>query len=165
MSRLQRGGPVARKNKWQKKSFESTGSSSDTSANIYESMLQSKAWQELTATQKVLYLTCKSQYFSEKTKTDSLNFTMNRKKWLKYKLYKDQNRAGFIRDMSALIEKGFISCVACGANAMVKSVYRFSDRWQTGVEICEEEKTAAMQGRKKKRRLLAGPERSYSNNE
>ena len=61
-----------------KKSFESSGASSDTSANIYCSMINSAAWLDLTASQKVLYVTCKAQYYAEKKKPiqdDNTTFT------------------------------------------------------------------------------------------
>jgi ribosomal protein L33 len=117
---------------YEKKSFESMRNSSDTSANIYESMLLSPAWLALSATQKVLYVVCKSQFYSEKRNpnNNSEQFTMNKFKWLnKYHLYTNANSAGFYRDMNALIEKGFIACVECGANTRTKSIYKFSDKW------------------------------------
>lgn len=100
-----------RKKPYEKKQFESTGTSSDTSANIYMSMLMSKAWTQLTAAQKTLYLYCKAQYYAEKKKPDgdSLCFTMNQAKWQGlYGLYTTANKRGFYRDMNALIEYGFI---------------------------------------------------------
>lgn len=122
-----------RKKPYEKKMFESTGTSKDTSANIYMSMLMSNAWAQLTATQRQLYLYCKAQYYAEKTKPDNdrLCFTMNQSKWSKlYGLYKESNAKGFYRDMSALIEYGFIQCVSSGAIERRKSIYRFSSMWQ-----------------------------------
>lgn len=117
-----------------KKSFESSGASSDTSANIYCSMINSAAWLDLTASQKVLYVTCKAQYYAEKKKPiqdDNTTFTMNKSKWSeKYQLYTANNQRGFQRDISALISHGFISCVKNGATTRSKSIYRFSDKWQ-----------------------------------
>lgn len=71
--------------KYQKKDFESTGATSDTSANIYMSMLLAPAWRELTANQQRLYLYCKAQYYGEKRKPITVEcpngndqyFTMN----------------------------------------------------------------------------------------
>lgn len=121
------------KKKYEKKSFESTGISSDTSANIYMSMLLSDAWKNLTANQQRLYLYCKAQYYAEKKKPrdDPLCFTMNKSKWSKlYGLYDSSNGKGFIRDMTALIQFGFVSCVECGASSKTKSIYRFSAKWR-----------------------------------
>lgn len=55
-----------RKMPYRKKPFESTGVSSDTSANIYMSMIMSVAWRQLSSNQKVLYVYCKAQYYAEK---------------------------------------------------------------------------------------------------
>lgn len=123
----------SRRKPYQKKTFESDCSPSDTSANIYMSMLMSPAWMDLTAQQKTLYLYCKAQYYAEKKKPDGepLSFTMNQAKWASlYKLYDKSNARGFYRDMTELIEHGFVTCVSCGAGTMCKSVYRFSSMWQ-----------------------------------
>ena len=116
------------------KSYESTGCSGDISANIYRSMILSPAWQELTAQQHDLYLTCKLQAYGEKRKPiaeDPLSFTMNRAKWADlYHLYDRNNGRGFQRDLTALISRGFISCVSCGAISRTKSIYRFSSKWR-----------------------------------
>ena len=116
-----------------KKPFESDGRGSDTSANIYVSMLLSDAWRALTAQQQRLYLYCKSQYYSEKKKpnNDRLCFTMNQSKWCSlYGLYEKSNAKGFYRDMSALIEHGFVACAECGAITRTKNIYKFSSMWQ-----------------------------------
>ncbi|MFR1625219.1 MAG: hypothetical protein ACLSU1_10560 [[Eubacterium] siraeum] len=58
--------------------------------------------------------------------------------------------------MTALIEKGFITCVECGAITRTKSIYRFSSMWQKyGTEaftITAQDKTLAMQRKEKKDR-------------
>ena len=117
---------------YQKKPFESTEASSDTSANIL-SMLVSPAWRALTAQQQRLYMVCKAQYYADKQKPndDAHCFTMNQSKWCGlYGLYKRSNARGFYRDMSALIENGFVVCVECGAITRTKPIYRFSSMWQ-----------------------------------
>lgn len=122
-----------RRKPYQKQMFESTGTSSDTSANIYMSMLMSEAWMQLSGMQQRLYLYCKAQYYAEKQKPDNdrLCFTMNQAKWSKlYKLYKESNAKGFYRDMEALINHGFVKCVFKGAISRQKSVYQFSSMWQ-----------------------------------
>lgn len=122
-----------RKQPYQKKQFESTGISNDVSANLYLSMLTSPAWLDLSAQQKTLYVYCKLQLYAEKRKPtdDTTTFTMNQGKWAeKYKLYKTNNFKGFARDMAALIDHGFIICVASGAFTRTKSIYRFSSMWQ-----------------------------------
>lgn len=146
----------SRKKPYQKKSFESTGASNDTSANVYMSMLLSDAWRALTAQQQRLYLYCKAQYYAEKRKPngDGLAFTMNRTKWADlYGLYERSNAKGFARDMSALIELGFISCTECGAITRTKSIYRFSDMWKwygtPDFRVSEQELTRAAANRRK----------------
>lgn len=141
-----------RKQPYQKKAFESTGASNDTSSNIYTSMLLSDAWRSLTAQQQRLYLYCKAQFYGQKTKPngDPLCFEMNQSKWCGlYGLYEKSNAKGFYRDMSALIGAGFLTCVACGAITRTKSVYRFSSMWQKfgtpAFEIAPSEMTLAMQ--------------------
>lgn len=148
-----------RKQTYQKKAFESTGTSSDTSANVYMSMLLSDAWKSLTAQQQRLYLYCKAQYYAEKQKPngDSLCFTMNQSKWCSlYGLYKKTNAKGFYRDMSALIEKGFIICAECGAATRTKSIYRFSCMWQKyGTEhftVSTTEMTLSMRRKEREKR-------------
>lgn len=121
-----------RKTPYQKKAFESNGASNDTSANLYMSMLLSDAWRTLTAQQQRLYLYCKAQYYAEKQKPtgDPLCFTMNQSKWCGlYGLYEKSNAKGFYRDMAALIEAGFVTCIECGAATRTKSIYRFSSMW------------------------------------
>ena len=118
---------------YQKKSFESSGVSSDTSANIYVSMLLSPAWIDLSAQQQRLYLYCKAQYYAEKTKPmgNPEYFTMNQSKWAElYQIYKRSNAASFYRDMEALIEHGFIRCVECGSTTRTKTIYAYSSLWQ-----------------------------------
>lgn len=124
---------ASRKKQYEKKPFESTGISSDTSANIYISMLMSSAWKMLTAQQKTLYLYCKAQYYAEKKKPEDNReyFTMNQSKWCSlYEIYKKNNAAAFYRDMAALIEYGFIKCVECGNTTRTKSIYAYSSMWQ-----------------------------------
>ena len=123
-----------KKKKYIKKMFESSGNSSDVSANIYESMITSKAWKALKPTQKVLYLTMKLQYYSQKNKPIQENrasFYFNQSKWLnQYELYSIGNKNGFYRDLKELIKKGFINCLSSGHTTRERSVYEFSDRWQ-----------------------------------
>ena len=85
--------PKYKKQKYKKKSYESDCSCSDTSANIYHSMLKSKAWKDLSAKQQSLYLVCKDQVYAQKTQykpdpDDPSKFYMNRYVWLyDYELY------------------------------------------------------------------------------
>lgn len=49
----------------------------------------------------------------------------------RYGLYKPSIHPNFYRDMKVLCDIGFIEKVASGAGQMRKSIYRFSDRWQS----------------------------------
>lgn len=123
------------------KSFESTGTTSDTSANIYMSMIMSENWQKLSKNQQLLYVYCKAQYYAEKRKPKpklaqlseqelAECFTMNKSKWCSlYHLYNNGNQNGFIKDMKALIDNGFIDIVENGKSTRSKSIYKLSNKW------------------------------------
>lgn len=134
---------MSRRKKYEPKPFEHDPSSGSPpiSASIFGSMLQSAAWKALTPKQHDLYLLCKYQLygqgkqdkrdFPEVYRQDNTCFTMNRTKWADlYGLYKRNNAEGFYRDMSALIEKGFVDCVVNGKATRTKSLYRLSTRWR-----------------------------------
>lgn len=64
-----------KKHKYTAKAFESKGNTfiddngtkrADTSANIYESMLLSKAYKDLKTRQQQLYTICKAQYYGKR---------------------------------------------------------------------------------------------------
>lgn len=128
--------------KYQPKPFESDGNPSDTSANIYMSMLMSYAWQQLSKNAQVLYIYCKSQYYAEKRKPKTEHkvlteqeqrqcFTMNKSKWQKlYKIYNSDN-GQFNRDMKQLIDFGFVELVEGGKNVRKKNIYMLSDKWKS----------------------------------
>lgn len=128
------------KTKYMPKPFESDGSSSDTSANIYISMLTSESWQALSKNAQVLYLYCKAQYYAEKQKPkpaiitlseqqQKQTFTMNKSKWQSlYKIYKSDN-GQFNKDMQMLIDYGFVEVLQSGQNTRSKSIYLLSDKW------------------------------------
>lgn len=132
-----------KKEKYIPKSFESSGKigkDGDTSANVYMSMLLSKAWKNLTKNAQVLYLYCKAQYYAEKKKPkpqikqldeseQKLCFTMNKSKWLSlYGIYNSDN-GQFNKDMKLLIENGFIEIVENGKVTRTKTIYKFSNKW------------------------------------
>ncbi len=129
----------SRKKKYRPKSFESTGASGDTSANIYNSMLTSAAFMDLKDRQQVLYFYCKNQYYGvRKPKLDYPDieavqsdecFYMNLALAVKYGLYTKSGNKEFYKDMKALVEAGFIDVVSSGKITGKRSIYRFSDRW------------------------------------
>lgn len=143
-----------RKPKYIPKGFESKGlkyvdcngtTRTDTSANIYESMLLSEPYKDLKTRQQQLYTLCKAQYYG-KRKPGKDNeetglfqgaeyFYLNLDSVVKYGLYTRNMRKEFYGDMKALEEHGFIKQVSKGGgNGKTKSVYVFTDKWQTWVK-------------------------------
>lgn len=128
-----------KKKKYIPKPFESDGSKSDTSANIYHSMLISPQWKALSKGAMVLYLYCKAQYYAEKSKPVSKYktlsesekarcFTMNKAKRDGYELYSD-HAGQFQKEMKELLQYGFVDIVEQGKNTRTKNIYMLSDRW------------------------------------
>lgn len=132
---------MARHPKYVPKSFESDGNHSDTSANIYMSMLMSESWRKLTKNQRLLYLYCKAQYYAEKRKPKpkvkqltpdelALCFTMNKNKYINlYGLYTENNHKMFKKDIQALIDNGFILEIENGKYTRTSNIYMFSSNW------------------------------------
>ena len=131
---MKEGFIMAKRKKYQKKLFESTGETYDVSANIYLSMIKSEAWLSLTKNQRLLYVYLKVQYYSQKRKPNKENkemFYFNQTKWLnEYQLYSEGNKKSFYNDMEQLIIRGFIDCVSSGKTTREKNIYQYSSRWQ-----------------------------------
>lgn len=138
------------KKKYQAHPFESAGGyrsrnsdklKDDVSANLYESMLRSQAYMDLTDKQKVLYSYCKLQFFGKRKPQRDFpeveqfkgedRFYMNVSLAIEeYGLYPKGSSSNFYRDMAALIEHGFIDRVSSGQSHRQKTVYAYSDRWK-----------------------------------
>lgn len=122
---------MARRKQYIPKAWESVGGNR-LSANIYVSMMQSNAWMQLSKNARLLYLYMKAQYYGAKNikehpETDFVfNWALASKT---YKLY--SNYARFKSDRDMLIKYGFIELVENGKNTRTKSIYRFSDKWQS----------------------------------
>lgn len=136
-----------RKTNYAGKGFESKGkhfinqrgkSQVDTSANIFESMLQSKAFKSLKPKQQILYVYCKAQYYGKRKPKqdykdkfqDDSYFYFNWQLALDYGLYTEKSHSSLYHDMQELIKKGFIERAESGKGHKTKSVYRFSNKWQ-----------------------------------
>lgn len=137
-----------RKTKYKPKKFESRGEKykdgtgklkTDTSANIYESMLTAPAFIQLKARQKILYIYLKAQYYGhrkpskdypdlEQFKEDTC-FYFNWQMAQDYQLYKQSMSRDFYRDMKALQEAGFIDMLSSGKTHHKRNIYKFSERW------------------------------------
>ena len=148
---------MAKRKKFKARTFESRGQvfidpdgrqRKDTSASIFESMLLSEAWKDLTDKQRVLYLVCKAQYYGHRKPRQDydeesmqgddcfyLSWHQVGKQGNAYQLYSKENSARFYKDMDRLVENGLIEKVMSGKSHKVKSVYRFSDKWRTWEKI------------------------------
>ena len=139
-----------RKRKWTARPFESLGERfqdpntgavrADTSAAIFESMLLSPAYMDLSTRQKQLYLICKAQYYGhrkpgadfpdvELVSGDDV-FYLNLGAVVRYGLYTRNMRGKFYADMKELENHGFIETVSSGKSTKTKSIYRFSPGWK-----------------------------------
>lgn len=133
--------------KYKAKSFESAGcylpsGRKDSSANIYETMLMSDAWHDLTDKQKALYVVCKSQYYGHRKPRQDysedylqadecfyLQWHSVNQQGEQYRMYSDGNSKRFYRDMQALEAHGFIKKLLSGRSHKIKSVYKFDSKW------------------------------------
>ena len=112
----------------------------ETFAAIYESMLVSKAFINLTARQKMLYVYCKAQIVGKrKPKQDykDLNlyqqdecFYLSEQMLYDYGLYTEAGRRYISKDFKVLIDKGFIKKLASGQCSKSKNVYMLVSDWQ-----------------------------------
>lgn len=136
--------------KYVPKRFESKGEKfidengklrADTSANIYESLLLSDSFRDLSDRQKMLYIVAKAQYYGHRKPEKDYPeielfqgadvFYLNWNAVKRYGLYKDSMHSNFYKDMSALIEHGFIQRLSSGKGNRKKSIYKFSADWQS----------------------------------
>jgi hypothetical protein len=130
----------SKRRKYKPKDFESTGVSNDTSANIYESMLQSPAWKDLKPRERQLYLYCKSQYYGKRKPSKDYPdieafqsaecFYLNLASVVNYGIYKRSGNKEFYSDMKTLAEHGFIEVVSSGRYTKTKSIYKYSSKWK-----------------------------------
>ena len=121
---------MASKKKYTPKGFESE-KLNDISANVYASMMQSKAWQGLTSNAIRLYLFMKLQYYGQKNLPNMPQeyFYFNRAMYKEtYKLY--TNNSQFFKDKDLLVKLGFIETIESGKNTRTKSIYKLSDKWK-----------------------------------
>lgn len=141
---------MAKKTKYKPRTFESAGEHftdrrgklrTDTSCNIYESMLLSAAYQSLNDRQARLYMLCKAQYYGKRKPRDDYKdmglfqgaeyFYLNWAAVQQYGIYKPSMSANFYRDMQVLQQHGFIKLVSSGKGHKQKNVYAYSSDWQT----------------------------------
>lgn len=97
-------------------------------------MMQSKAWSDLTVSQRGLYLMMKAEYLPEKSNKGVLlpandkNILFPSSKWKP--LYKGNQRK-WQEDRQSLIDHGFIRIAECGRTTRTPNVYELSEDWKT----------------------------------
>lgn len=120
---------ISKKKKYVPRDFEKDGKS-NLSATLYASMLQSKAFKDLSPSAKVLYIYMKLQLFGQPAVDDDETiFYFNRALYMSvYKLYTKYEQ--FKRDRDLLMQHGLIEEVENGKVTRTKNKYRFSDKWK-----------------------------------
>lgn len=141
---------MGRRKKWTARPFESVGQKfedpntgtirSDTSANVYESMLLHPAFTSLKPRQQALYLVCKAQYYGHRKPRQDFNdvetlqgddcFYLNLGAVTRYGNYTRSMRREFYGDMKTLEEHGLIKKISSGRATKSKSIYCFSGDWK-----------------------------------
>lgn len=100
---------------------------------LYKTMLTSKAWKSLNGNQKELYRFCRAQLYAKKkppnVKPGKPPFFMNWKIGAAAGLYATEKT--FYKDLDRLVKTGFLDCLYNGLNDRKKSIYEYSDRWQS----------------------------------
>ncbi len=124
---------------------------------VYDDLLDSASFHDLTARQVRLYLYCVRESHGAAMRDNAKNggtgdqrlFYMNQSlRTDVHELYPKSDTRGFERDMQSLIEHGFVDCVKSGYAGREKSVYRLSARWHEwglpGYEVPDSVKTVHM---------------------
>lgn len=137
------------KKKYIPKAFESMGEHyvdskgnirADTSANIYESLLTSKAFKDLNTKQQILYVFCKAQFYGKRKPGKDYKeveqvqgaecFYFSWRSVQAYGLYTSKSHSNFYKDMKVLEMHGLIEKVSSGKSQHAKNIYKFSANWQ-----------------------------------
>ncbi len=100
---------------------------------LYDDLLDSPAFHDLTAREKVLLIFCRRESHGRamaEGEHDERLFYMNKSlRTTIHELYKPSDTRQFEHDMAALIAHGFVDLVKSGYETRTKSLYRLSDRW------------------------------------
>lgn len=132
---------TVRKKKYKPKLFESTGTSNDTSANIYHSMMISPAFKNMTKNQRLLYICMKDRFYGQRKPgldypdIDGLQgddkFYFNFALAEEYGLYTKGNKQSLYNDIKELEKHGFIKTLSNGKSTHSRSIYQYVKDWQT----------------------------------
>lgn len=123
--------------------FESVARTDTQFTRIYESMLKSPAFMDLSKNQRLLYIYMKAQWIGKGrpgAKDEYKNipeaqgndkFFFNLATAEKYGITTQANHREFYKDIKALVSHGFIEIIASGKVNRKKSIYKYSDKWKT----------------------------------
>ena len=112
----------------------------DSFCMIWDSLMQSEAYIDLTPVQKNLYILCACQRFGHRKPGKDYDedafqgadkFYLNwREVNERYGMYSQGNHSRFYKDMKALEDHGFIKKLSSGKNHHTKSIYQYDSAWQ-----------------------------------
>ena len=129
---------MSRRKKQPVKSYQRRSNGSSHFVQVFDDLLDSKAFHALSARQKALYLYCLRESHGaamrdnapEGGQGDERLFYMNKAVRTEvHELYAKSDTRGFERDMAALVAVGLVDCVTSGYEKREKTVYRLSSRW------------------------------------
>lgn len=114
---------------------------SDSFCMVFESLLQSAAYTDLSDKQKALYIVCTSQLYGHRKpekdhkdvpelQGDDVFYLNWREVHERYGMYSQNNHGRFYKDMKVLQEHGFIKQIASGKSQHKKSIWQFDWQWQ-----------------------------------
>lgn len=125
---------MSRRKARQRKAWQRRASGSSQWNPLYNDLLDSPAFHDLTASAKVLYLYCQRETHGDAMRDsgtqDERVFYMNRGLRCKvHQLYPLSDTRAYERDMAQLVGHGFVDCLKSGLDTRTKSLYRLSARW------------------------------------
>ncbi len=132
---------MKRSEKRKRKPFESARpgyEGGDPCVRLYESMILSAAWLDLTGNQRDLYVICKMQYGRRQPAEEYPGYKLfdrNEVFFLSWEMARELAACGegtFYKDMKALRKHGFVSVLLPGGNRRGgrETVYELSSDWQ-----------------------------------
>ena len=114
------------------KGYESAKPGADGYAAIYNTMITSAAWADLSPQACKLYVAMKAAHFSSKPDDVQEHFYFCAEQWANvYHLWPRTSEKSFFKFRDELIEHGFIRCVEDNQHRHMMNVYGLSDKWKT----------------------------------
>lgn len=112
---------------------------SDHFIMLYDSMLESHAWQDLSPQAQALYTYCVRNSHGQATRDDAQRtggrgdvrlFYMSHGDAVGFGLYASSDYRGLPRDVDSLIAHGFVDLIWSGQTSRARNIYRLSSRWK-----------------------------------